>query len=88
MPTETVDCEAVGAKEGVNVGAMMEGDMVVGMAVGELDEGEGFTVLRLVRTTITQRRMTNELKGACMVQIANQIKSNERIIRCSLLDMR
>ena len=87
MPTGTVDGEAVDEKEGVNVGAMMEGDMV-GMAVGELDEGEGFTVLRLVRTTITQRRMTNELKGACMVQIANQIKNNERIIRCSLLDIR
>jgi hypothetical protein len=87
VPTGTVGGEAVGAKEGLNVGAMMEGDMV-GMAVGELDEGEGFTVLRLVRTTITQRRTTNELKGACMAQIADQIKSNERIIRCSLLDMR
>ena len=87
MPTGTVDGETVGAMEGVNVGAMMEGDMV-GMAVGELYEGEGFTVLRLVRTTITQRRVTNELNGACMAQIADQIKSNERIIRCSLLDMR
>ena len=83
MPTGTVDGEAVG-EEGVDIGAMVDEDMVVGMAVGGL---EGSTVLRLVRTTITQIRRTNELEGACMVQIAYQIKSNERIMRCLLLDM-
>ena len=46
-----------------------------GSVVGEILVGD--TVLRLVRTTITQRRRANELKGACMAQIADQIKSDE-----------
>jgi len=71
--------------EGSVEGAAVEGEMVGAM---EGSAVVGCTVLKLVRTTITQRRRANVLNGACMAQIAYQIKSNERIMRCSLLDMR
>jgi hypothetical protein len=73
------------AVEGSVEGAAVEGEMVGAM---EGSAVVGCTVLTLVRTTITQRRRANVLNGACMAQIAYQIKSNERIMRCSLLDMR
>jgi len=51
------------------VGAMVEGEMVVAM---EGSAVVGCTVLTFVRTTITQRRRTKELNGACMAQIGGQ----------------
>ena len=42
----------------------MVGEMIVGGLVED-------TLLRLVRTTITQRRRANEPNGACMAQIAD-----------------
>jgi predicted lipid-binding transport protein (Tim44 family) len=91
-----VEGEMVGGlvgMEGEMVGAIVEGAAVglVGMAVEGAMEGSavvGCTVLTLVRTTITQRRRTKELNGACMAQIADHIRSNERVMRCSLLDLR
>ena len=46
----------------------MEGSVVGEMVGGGLVED---TVLRLVRTTITQRRRANELNGTRMAQIAD-----------------